>query len=758
MNFLTQIINIKKGSNLKLTTNEKIKDNQNFKGFEQALLETKKKVMANFLSKRVFEISSSMKKELTTPATELKKAIESLSLTNSRQNEAGQLNKLGGKNVIIKNDTNKVIEKNTNALDAEKKIVIENSKILSLKKLEKNSKLRDKEFETKMSKKEQEFILKEIKSINKKVIVDESKNNLPIKTNLDSSIENIDIKKISNKKEIKIIPNSKDNKAKAEIVSKTDVVKKLIINERKLIKDDRLKKEISKVEVAKKVENLIQKNIKDKVIVKDKDLNKIQLEEKFKSKIQFIEDLEQKIKSSIGLESGTFLNEKKAENDTKNLYSKKSDEKIYGLENKKIIKGALKKEKIISKNFVDRVLNIPDNSKKTVVINEKEINLKKGEKLIILIAPNKLLNLESKTTKYEYKKVLENNLTSRKITWNDKLEKIPLVLKTNLKDFVKEDFVKGSNEIKDNFEGLNEKDNIKLKISSKKFLILDNKVNVDSVFPNDSTIKAVVLQPMIVNILDNKENFESIRKLDNLMLKKEHTGHLKIDLKSIKKNVETLNELIRKMESVSKNNKSEVNVKFVFERENKISKLKSEFSDIKPKVSNNIKEFYAKKSYQSLSHIDENIVRSGDLQTGKVDLNQKVEIETQNRNIENIYKKVVEMINFKGEIIKEKAVINLEHPAFGKMEINLEKVKDEIVVKFVFDNSDSKEIIEKGLVNLRERLLNVGLEVKEFNLEVKEEQEWYEDENQHPNEDQQQEQKRRQKRWVKQDDELGFDG
>lgn len=753
MNFLTQIINIKKGSNLKLTTNEKIKDNQNFKDFEKALLETKKKVMANFLSKRVFEISSSMKKELTTPATELKKAIESLSLTNNRQNGAGKLNDLGGKNVIIKDDTNKVIEKNTNALDAEKKIVIENSKILSLKKLEKNSKLRDKEFETKMSKKEQEFILKEIKSINKKVIVDESKNNLPIKTNLDSSIENIDIKKISNKKEIKIIPNSKDNKAKAEIVSKTDVVKKLIINERKLIKDDRLKKEISKVEVAKKVENLIQKDIKDKVIVKDKDLNKIQLEDKFKSKIQFIEDVEQKIKSSIGLESGTFLNEKKVESDTKNLYSKKSNEKIYGLENKKIIEGVLKKGKIISKNFVDRVLNIPDNSKKTVVINEKEINLKKGEKLIILIDPNKLLNLESKTTKYEYKKVLKNNLTSRKITWNDKLEKIPLVLKTNLKDFVK-----GSNEIKDNFEGLNEKDNIKLKISSKKFLILDNKVNVDSVFPNDSTIKAVVLQPMIVNILDNKENFESIRKLDNLMLKKEHTGHLKIDLKSIKKNVETLNELIRKMESVSKNNKSEVNVKFVFERENKISKLKSEFSDIKPKVSNNIKEFYAKKSYQSLSHIDENIVRSGDLQTGKVDLNQKVEIETQNRNIENIYKKVVEMINFKGEIIKEKAVINLEHPAFGKMEINLEKVKDEIVVKFVFDNSDSKEIIEKGLVNLRERLLNVGLEVKEFNLEVKEEQEWYEDENQHPNEDQQQEQKRRQKRWVKQDDELGFDG
>ncbi|HCF37920.1 MAG TPA: flagellar hook-length control protein FliK [Thermosipho africanus] len=753
MNFLTQIINIKKGSNLKLTTNEKIKDNQNFKDFEKALLETKKKVMANFLSKRVFEISSSMKKELTTPATELKKAIESLSLTNNRQNGAGKLNDLGGKNVIIKDDTNKVIEKNTNALDAEKKIVIENSKILSLKKLEENSKLSDKEFETKISKKDQDFISKEIKSISKKVIVDESKNNLPIKTNLDSSIENIDIKKSSNKKEIKIIPNSKDNKAKAEIVSKTDVVKKLIVNERKLIKDDGLKKEISKVEVAKKVENLIQKDIKDKVIVKDKDLNKIQLEDKFKSKIQFIEDVEQKIKSSIGLGSGSSLNGKKFESDTKNLYSKKSNEKIYGLENKKIIKGALKKEKIISKNFVDRVLNIPDNSKKTVVINEKEINLKKGEKLIILIDPNKLLSLESKTTKYEYKKVLKNNLTSRKITWNDKLERIPLVLKINLKDFVK-----GSNEIKDNFEGLNEKDNIKLKISSKKFLILDNKVNVDSVFPNDSTIKAVVLQPMIVNILDNKENFESIRKLDSLMLKKEHTGHLKIDLKSIKKNVETLNELIRKMESVSKNNKSEVNVKFVFERENKISKLKSEFSDIKPKVSNNIKEFYAKKSYQSLSHIDENIVRSGDLQTGKVDLNQKVEIETQNRNIENIYKKVVEMINFKGEIIKEKAVINLEHPAFGKMEINLEKVKDEIVVKFVFDNSDSKEIIEKGLVNLRERLLNVGLEVKEFNLEVKEEQEWYEDENQHPNEDQQQEQKRRQKRWVKQDDELGFDG
>lgn len=753
MNFLTQIINIKKGSNLKLTTNEKIKDNQNFKDFEKALLETKKKVMANFLSKRVFEISSSMKKELTTPATELKKAIESLSLTNNRQNGAGKLNDLGGKNVIIKDDTNKVIEKNTNALDAEKKIVIENSKILSLKKLEENSKLSDKEFETKISKKDQDFISKEIKSISKKVIVDESKNNLPIKTNLDSSIENIDIKKSSNKKEIKIIPNSKDNKAKAEIVSKTDVVKKLIVNERKLIKDDGLKKEISKVEVAKKVENLIQKDIKDKVIVKDKDLNKIQLEDKFKSKIQFIEDVEQKIKSSIGLGSGSSLNGKKFESDTKNLYSKKSNEKIYGLENKKIIKGALKKEKIISKNFVDRVLNIPDNNKKIVVINEKEINLKKGEKLIILIDPNKLLSLESKTTKYEYKKVLKNNLTSRKITWNDKLERIPLVLKINLKDFVK-----GSNEIKDNFEGLNEKDNIKLKISSKKFLILDNKVNVDSVFPNDSTIKAVVLQPMIVNILDNKENFESIRKLDNLMLKKEHTGHLKIDLKSIKKNVETLNELIRKMESVSKNNKSEVNVKFVFERENKISKLKSEFSDIKPKVSNNIKEFYAKKSYQSLSHIDENIVRSGDLQTGKVDLNQKVEIETQNRNIENIYKKVVEMINFKGEIIKEKAVINLEHPAFGKMEINLEKVKDEIVVKFVFDNSDSKEIIEKGLVNLRERLLNVGLEVKEFNLEVKEEQEWYEDENQHPNEDQQQEQKRRQKRWVKQDDELGFDG
>ncbi|EKF49437.1 hypothetical protein H17ap60334_05479 [Thermosipho africanus H17ap60334] len=746
MNFLTQIVNIKKGSNLKLTTNEKIKDNQNFKDFEKALLETKKKVMANFLSKRVFEISSSMKKELTTPATELKKAIESLSLTNNRQNEAGKLNDLGGKNAIIKNDTNKVIEKNTNTMDAEKKIVIENSKILSLEKLEENSKLSDKEFETKMSKKDQEFILKEIKSINKKFIVDESKNELSIKTNLNVNAENIYIKASNDKKGVKIFPDFKENKTK--IIPKTDDLIKSD-NEGKLVSENKLKKDIT----IKNSISLIQKDVKDNGILEDKDLDKAQLENKFKSKIQFIEDVEQKIKSSIGLESGTFLNEKKVESDTKNLYSKKSNEKIYGLENKKIIEGVLKKGKIISKNFVDRVLNIPDNSKKTVVINEKEINLKKGEKLIILIDPNKLLNLESKTTKYEYKKVLKNNLTSRKITWNDKLEKIPLVLKTNLKDFVK-----GSNEIKDNFEGLNEKDNIKLKISSKKFLILDNKVNVDSVFPNDSTIKAVVLQPMIVNILDNKENFESIRKLDNLMLKKEHTGHLKIDLKSIKKNVETLNELIRKMESVSKNNKSEVNVKFVFERENKISKLKSEFSDIKPKVSNNIKEFYAKKSYQSLSHIDENIVRPGDIQTEKVDLNQKVEIEAQNRNIENIYKKVVEMINFKGEIIKEKAVINLEHPAFGKMEINLEKAKDEVVVKFVFDNSDSKEIIEKGLVNLRERLLNVGLEVKEFNLEVKEEQEWYEDENQNPNEDQQQEQKRRQKRWVKQDDELGFDG
>ncbi|WP_126992342.1 flagellar hook-length control protein FliK [Thermosipho globiformans] len=753
MNFLMQIVNIKKDANLKLTTNEKIKDNQNFKGFEKALIETKKKVMANFLSKRVFEMSSNMKKELTTPAMELKKAIKSLSLSNNEQNEAGQLNKLGGKNAFIKNDTNKVIEENTKALDAEKRIVIENSKILSLKKLEENSKLSDKEFETKISKKDRYFILKEIKSISKKVIVDESKNKLSVKTNLDSSIENIDIKKSSNKKEIKIIPNSKDNKAKTEIVSKTDVVKKLIVNERKLIKDDRLKKEISKVEVAKKVENLIQKDIKDKVIVKDKDLNEIQLEDKFKSKIQFIEDLEQKMKSELGVENGTFLKEKKVENDTQNFYSKKSDEKIYSLENKKIIKDVLKKEKIISKNFVHRVLNIPDNSKKAVVINEKEINLKKGEKLIILIEPSKLLNLESKRSKYEYKKALKDNFHSRKITWNDKMERIPLVLKAALKDFVK-----GGSEIKSSLEHLNVKDNIKLKISSKKFLILDNKVNADKGFSNDSTIKAVVLQPMIVNMFDAQENFESIRKLDNLMLKKEHSEHLKISLKSIKKNVETLNELIRKMESVSKNNKSEINVRFVVERENKISKLKSEFSDIKPKVSNNIKEFYAKKSYQSLSHIDENIVRPGDIQTGKVDLNQKVKIETQNRNIENIYKKVVEMINFKGEIVKEKAVINLEHPAFGKMEINLEKIKDEVVVKFIFDNSDSKEVIEKGLINLRERLLNVGLEVKEFNLEVKEEQEWYEDENQQSNEEQQQEQRRRQKRWVKQNDELGFDG
>ncbi|QTA38766.1 flagellar hook-length control protein FliK [Thermosipho ferrireducens] len=231
--------------------------------------------------------------------------------------------------------------------------------------------------------------------------------------------------------------------------------------------------------------------------------------------------------------------------------------------------------------------------------------------------------------------------------------------------------------------------------------------------------------------------------------------------------IKELTNIIKKFRSfkveTQKNNNGKVQITFSTEikRSNKtFSYLSKNTNSIKPNISDTFKALTAKKAYKPIDNHQQEIPNFDKTinfnETGKnfTDKLSQILLTHESKNIENIYNKIQEMLN-QPKII-EKANINLAPPELGNIEIEVEKEGNEILIKFLVENKEAKELLDKGSYILRERLGNLGFEIKDFVIETKEEQEWYEEqkEKQEEQRNNQQNQKRQKQRWVIDDDEL----
>ncbi|MBT1247550.1 MULTISPECIES: flagellar hook-length control protein FliK [unclassified Thermosipho (in: thermotogales)] len=737
MNLLKQLIannvEMNHGKNVKLKSQKE--SNSAFK----QLVEEKKKIFGKTVSKEILRLQD---EPFVDEKKLLKRVIESLETS-----------------VSTKNLTEDVKDKFSN-------VVFE-------RKNGENSKKKEYKFSNMDGKKEilprdEKNMLQEKKLVNtfeKKEILELDR--LKLERSDEKNVKNSVLRKMisdikENDEKLLVLKSKKDGKVK--IINKV-FVENDIVEKKDFIKEDTytLKKEITKLKKEPLETGKDQKFFD--ISKKDEKLKNLQrnvIENKIVEKSKVIEKKED-ISPFHSIEK-TYLNVKEYVNELnedKNLQgaSISNIKKDIICENTKSTKGYDKKKNIIlnfskkmdvrnikavkySKAKEVKKLDVPAKVSKEVEKTETKINLKVQE-----VITNFLEKLEGKESY-----LLEHNQVSLNLNVDIKdlrllCENVKHLKNIKIKDVkLPKDIQPKIKVIFINKNNL-EKTLLKKDVILNRNIILNKKKDVvyffkDKIFRiGNKTINSLILIPISMT----NEKLSPIIREKNPPKTNE-----------INRRVKILERFIRENNVFLKNNikgdsEHKLKIEFIFESERNIKKQVSH-KEVNPKISNEIFKYQARKLYKMPKY--EEVHTKIDLlnNTEKTDNLHviRTELESQNRNIEEIYKKITEMIENKGSY-KEKAIIDLKHPAFGKLEINLEKVDDEVVIRFVFENKESRDIVEKGLHNLRERFNNIGLEIKEYSFEVKEEQEWYEEEKQDKGNEQNKKQK---KRWVKDNDEL----
>ncbi|APT73057.1 hypothetical protein BG95_07220 [Thermosipho sp. 1063] len=732
MNLLKQLIannvEMNHGKNVKLKSQKE--SNSAFK----QLVEEKKKIFGKTVSKEILRIQDEPfidEKKL------LKHVIESLETS-----------------VSTKNLTEDVKDKFSN-------VVFE-------RKNGENSKKKEYKFSNMDGKKEilprdEKTMLQEKKIVNtfeKKEILELDR--LKLERSEEKNVKNSILRKmISDKKEnnekLLVLKSKKDGKVK--IISKV-FVENDIVEKKNFIKEDTntLKKGITKLkkepletgkdqkffDISKKDEklkNLRRDVIKSKVVENSKVIEKKEdispfhsIEKTYLNVKEYVNGL-----NEDGNFQGDFVGDIKKNITSENIKNNDKKKNIILNSSKKMDVKNIKAVKYSKAKEVKK-LDVPAKIGKEIEKKETKINLKVQE-----VITNFLEKLEGKESY-----LLENNQVSLNVDIKD----LRLLCENvrHLKNIKIKDVKLPKNtppKIKVIFTNENnlEKKLLKRDVILNRNIILNKKKDVvyffkDKIFRiGNKTINSLILIPISMT----NEKLSPIIREKNPPRTNE-----------INRRVKILERFIRENNVFLKNNikgdsEHKLKIEFIFESERNIKKHVAR-KEVNPKISNEIFKYQARKLYKMPKY--EEVHTKIDLLNNTEKANNlhviRTELESRNRNIEEIYKKITEMIENKGSY-KEKAIIDLKHPAFGKLEINLEKVDDEVVIRFVFENKESRDIVEKGLHNLRERFNNIGLEIKEYSFEVKEEQEWYEEEKQDKGNEQNRKQK---KRWVKDNDEL----
>ncbi|KUK21043.1 MAG: Flagellar hook-length control protein [Pseudothermotoga lettingae] len=131
----------------------------------------------------------------------------------------------------------------------------------------------------------------------------------------------------------------------------------------------------------------------------------------------------------------------------------------------------------------------------------------------------------------------------------------------------------------------------------------------------------------------------------------------------------------------------------------------------------------------------------------------RIEQQERSSNIQTIVETVKEMQNN----IVEKATVDLSPPNLGKVEIELIKQQDRLIITLKVQTNEAKELLEKNSKELASRLSTLGFKVEQIDIKTPhktEEDQLSNHQEQKENQNHERRQKRQQEQEVKEDDQL----
>ncbi|MCX7653672.1 MAG: flagellar hook-length control protein FliK [Fervidobacterium sp.] len=167
----------------------------------------------------------------------------------------------------------------------------------------------------------------------------------------------------------------------------------------------------------------------------------------------------------------------------------------------------------------------------------------------------------------------------------------------------------------------------------------------------------------------------------------------------------------------------------------------------KPKVSNKFVERLAELTYK---FSEQKLETVSNVLNGKYELAERLQAS---RNLEEIYEKIREF--GLSNRLEERIQMKLVPQNLGNLDVEMKKEGRQLTVLFVAENERAKEIIEKNIYVLREKLSSLDFDVRNIEIRLKEEERYYDHEKNHQqsNQNNQDENRRRyMKTEVNEDD------
>ncbi|MFN3692219.1 MAG: flagellar hook-length control protein FliK, partial [Fervidobacterium sp.] len=152
---------------------------------------------------------------------------------------------------------------------------------------------------------------------------------------------------------------------------------------------------------------------------------------------------------------------------------------------------------------------------------------------------------------------------------------------------------------------------------------------------------------------------------------------------------------------------------------------KSDEKTEKPKVSNKFIERLAEITYKGSRN---EVINTTVLDSGKYDLAERLQAS---RNLENLYEKIKEF-NLSNKI-EERVQMKLLPENLGMLDVEMKKEGRQLTILFLTENEKAKEMLEKNIYILRDRLNNFDMDVRSIEVRVREEEKFYEQDRQQNN-------------------------
>jgi flagellar hook-length control protein FliK len=175
---------------------------------------------------------------------------------------------------------------------------------------------------------------------------------------------------------------------------------------------------------------------------------------------------------------------------------------------------------------------------------------------------------------------------------------------------------------------------------------------------------------------------------------------------------------------IAQASKNKLEIKsFEIEYKMKEESKKEEFQE-RPNISNKFLERLAELTYKSSEAKTEQTYQTNN----RFELVERLQ---HSQNLEEIYKKIRDF-GFSNRL-EENVRMKLYPEQLGNIDVELRKEGKAITIVFVAENEKSKELLEKNIGILRDRLTALDFDVRNMEVKMKEESNYHEDARHHQN-------------------------